>query len=397
MRELSQKRAICAMPIAGSYRSIDFTLSNMTNSHIQKVAVFTQYNARSLNEHLNSSKWWDFGRKQGGLYVFTPAVTAENSNWYRGTADAIYQNLSFLKNSHEPYVVIASGDCVYKLDYNKVLEYHIEKKADITVVCRDMEAGTNVERFGTIRMNEESRIEEFEEKPLQAKTNTISCGIYVVRRRLLIEMIEKCAEEDRYDFVRDILIRYKDLKRIYGYKIKDYWRNIASVDDYYSTNMDFLKADVRNYFFKQYPDVYSKVDDLPPAKYNPGSQVRNSLVSSGCIVNGVVENSVIFKKSYIGNNCVIKNSIILNDVYIGDNTHIENCIVESRDTIRANSYFVGEGEVKIVVERNERYVISVIRIRDRYSAWLLADKALWRFTNPTDMSMQGDSPEYEYL
>ena len=357
MRELSQKRAICAMPIAGSYRSIDFTLSNMTNSHIQKVAVFTQYNARSLNEHLNSSKWWDFGRKQGGLYVFNPTVTVENSNWYRGTADAIYQNLQFLKDSHEPYVVIASGDCVYKLDYNKVLEYHIEKKADITVVCRDMEAGTNVERFGTIRMNEESRIEEFEEKPLQAKTNTISCGIYVVRRRLLIEMIEKCAEEDRYDFVRDILIRYKDLKRIYGYKIKDYWRNIASVDDYYSTNMDFLKADVRNYFFKQYPDVYSKVDDLPPAKYNPGSQVRNSLVSSGCIVNGVVENSVIFKKSYIGNNCVIKNSIILNDVYIGDNTHIENCIVESRDTIRANSYFVGEGEVKIVVERNERYVI----------------------------------------
>lgn len=196
-------------------------------------------------------------------------MTAENSNWYRGTADAIYQNLSFLKNSHEPYVVIASGDCVYKLDYNKVLEYHIEKKADITVVCRDMEAGTNVERFGTIRMNEESRIEEFEEKPLQAKTNTISCGIYVVRRRLLIEMIEKCAEEDRYDFVRDILIRYKDLKRIYGYKIKDYWRNIASVDDYYSTNMDFLKADVRNYFFKQYPDVYSKVDDLPPANTIP--------------------------------------------------------------------------------------------------------------------------------
>ena len=357
MGELSAKRAVAAMPIVGSYRAIDFTLSNMTNSHIQKVAVYTQYNSRSLNEHLNSSKWWDFGRKQGGLYLFTPTITATNSYWYKGTADALYQNISFLKSAHEPYVVIASGDAVYKLDYNKVLEYHIEKKADITVVCRDMEAGTNVERFGTIRMNEESRIEEFEEKPLQAKTNTISCGIYVVRRRLLIEMIEKCAEEDRYDFVRDILIRYKDLKRIYGYKIKDYWRNIASVDDYYSTNMDFLKADVRNYFFKQYPDVYSKVDDLPPAKYNPGSQVRNSLVSSGCIVNGVVENSVIFKKSYIGNNCVIKNSIILNDVYIGDNTHIENCIVESRDTIRANSYFVGEGEVKIVVERNERYVI----------------------------------------
>ena len=125
MQELSRRRAVCAMPIAGSYRSIDFTLSNMSNSHIQKVAVFTQYNARSLNEHLSSSIWWDFGRKQGGLFVLTPAVTAENSNWYRGTADAIYQNLAFLKSSHEPYVVISSGDGVYKMDFSRVLEYHI--------------------------------------------------------------------------------------------------------------------------------------------------------------------------------------------------------------------------------------------------------------------------------
>ncbi|MCI9438015.1 MAG: glucose-1-phosphate adenylyltransferase subunit GlgD [Lachnospiraceae bacterium] len=358
MGELSRKRAVCAMPIAGSYRSIDFTLSNMSNSHIQKVAVLTQYNASSLNEHLSSSKWWDFGRKQGGLFTFTPVVTAQNSNWYRGTADAIFQNLSFLRSSHEPYVVIASGDGVYKLDFNKVLEYHIERKADITVVCREMEEGANVERFGTVRMNEESRIEEFEEKPLQAKSRVISCGIYIMRRRQLIEMVEKCVEEDRYDLVRDILIRYKDVRRIYGYKIRDYWRNIASVEDYYATNMDFLKPEVRNYFFKQYPDIYSKVDDLAPAKYNAGAAVHNSLVSSGCIINGVAENSVIFKKSYIGNNCCLKNSIILNDVYIGDNTYIENCIVESHSTIRANSHYVGEdGHIRIVLERNERYTM----------------------------------------
>lgn len=357
MRELSQKRAIAAMPIAGSYRSIDFSLSNMSNSHIQKVAVFTQYNARSLNEHLSSSKWWDFGRKQGGLFVFTPTVTTENSNWYRGTADAMYQNLTFLRNSHEPYVVIASADCIYKMDYNKLLEYHIEKKADITVVCRDMPPQVNVDRFGTIKMNEECRIEEFEEKPITAKSNTISCGIYVIRRRQLIELIERCAEEDRYDFVRDILIRYKDLKNIYGYKVKEYWKNIATAEDYYDANMDFLKPEIRDYFFKQYPDIYSKVDDLPPAKYNVGAKIKNSLISSGCIINGTVENSVIFKKSFIGNNCTIRNSIILNDVYIGDNTHIENCIVESRDTIRANSYHIGENGIKIVIEKNERYVI----------------------------------------
>lgn len=358
MRELSNKRAIAAMPIAGSYRSIDFALSNMSNSHVQNVAVFTQYNSRSLNEHLNSSKWWDFGRKQGGLFVFTPTITAQSSDWYRGTADALYQNLTFLKNSHEPYVIIAAGDGIYKLDYGKALECHIEKKADITVVCKTMPADEDVTRFGVVKINDEGRITDFEEKPMVAGSNTISCGIYIIRRRQLIELIERCAAEDRYDFVNDILVRYKNLKRIYAYKMDTYWSNIASVESYYKTNMDFLKPEVRDYFFKQYPEVYSKIGDLPPAKYNPGAEVKNSLISSGSIVNGKVENSVLFKQAYIGNNCVIKNSIILNDVYIGDNTVIENCIVESRDTIRANTTYIGTPDnIKIVVEKNERYTL----------------------------------------
>ena len=357
MRELSNKRAIAAMPIGGSYRSIDFALSNMANSHIQKVAVLTQYNARSLNEHLSSSKWWDFGRKQGGLFVFTPTITKENSLWYQGTADAIYQNLNFLKNSHEPYVVIASGDGVYKLDYNKVLEYHIAKRADITVVCTTCHNPAEVERFGVLRMNEDCRVEEFEEKPIVSSYNTVSTGIYIIRRRQLIELIEKAASEGRTDFVSDILIRYKNLKRIYGYKIDTYWSNISTADAYYRTNMAFLDPEIRNYFFKQEPAIKTKIDDLPPAKYNPGASVKNSLISSGCIINGQVENSVLFKKVFVGNNCVIKNSIILNDVYLGDNTHIENCIVESRGTIRANSYYSAEEGIKVVIEKNERYVL----------------------------------------
>ncbi|SFR71528.1 glucose-1-phosphate adenylyltransferase subunit GlgD [Anaeromicropila populeti] len=358
MKALSNKRAIAAMPIAGGYRSIDFVLSNMSNSHIQKVAVFTQYNAKSLNEHLNSSKWWDFGRKQGGLYVFTPTITVDNGFWYRGTADAIAQNLSFLKNSHEPYVVIASGDGVYKIDYNKVLEYHISKKADITVVTKELPEGEDASRFGVIRTDEEGRIKEFEEKPIISATNRVSIGVYVIRRRQLIELIEKAEQEERHDFVKDVLIRYKGLKRIFAYSMDSYWKNIASVDSYYDTNMDFLKKDIRDYFFKGYPDIYSKVEDLPPAKYNVGSSVKNSLISSGCIINGTVENSVLFKQVYVGNNAAIKNSIILNDVYIGDNVYIENCIVESRDTIRANTTYVGEpNNIKIVVEKNERYVL----------------------------------------
>lgn len=356
MKELARKRAISAMPVGGSFRCIDFALSNMSNSRVQSVAVLTQYNSRSLNEHLSSSKWWDFGRKQGGLYLFTPTITMDNSDWYRGTADAMYQNLDFLQKRHEPYVIISSGDCVYKMDYNEVLEYHIMKKADITVVCKDMEAGTDISRFGVVRMNEDSRIVGFEEKPLVAESNTISTGVYVIRRRLLIEMLQMAAEEGRYDFVKDILIRYKSVKNIYGYKMEGYWSNIADVDDYYKTNQDFLKAGVRNYFFNQEPKIYSKVDDLPPAKYNPGSEVSNSLISSGCIINGKVEDSVLFKQVFVGKNCVIKNSIVLNGAYIGDNTHVENCIVESRCTLKANTYYSGDEKPMVISESNNRYM-----------------------------------------
>ena len=354
MGHLSDKRAISAMPVGCSYRAIDFTLSNMTNSHIQTVAVLSQYNARSLNEHLNSSKWWNFGRKQGGLFLFTPTVTADNSWWYRGTADAMWQNIDFLKQRHEPYVVIANGDCVYKMDFNPVLEYHIQKQADITVVCAKLPEGDDVSRFGTVKMDGEGMITEFEEKPMMAHSNIVSTGVYVIRRRKLIELLEQCNQESRYNFVTDILVRYRGMKKIYGYMLESYWSNIASVEAYYHTNMDFLKPEVRKYFYEE-PKVYAKAYDLPPAKYNVGSNVKNSLVGSGCIINSQVENSVLFKKVFVGNNSVIRNSIILNGAYIGDNVVVENCIVESNETLLSDTKYIGENEIKVISERNNRF------------------------------------------
>ena len=170
-----------------------------------------------------------------------------------------------------------------------------------------------------------------------------------------MELVEQSIEDERYDFVKDILIRYKNLKKIYAYHMKGYWNNVATIESYYKTNMDFLEPEIRKHFFKEYPEIQSKVSDLPPAKYNPGAVVKNSLVASGSIVNGTVENSILFKKVYVGNNCVVKNSIILNEVYLGDNAYIENCIIETGDTIRANTRYVGEGEIKVIVEKGERY------------------------------------------
>lgn len=354
MKELSAKRAIAAMPMAGSYRSIDYTLSNMANSHIQTVAVLTQYNSRSLNLHLNSSKWWDFGRKQGGLFVFNPTISNERKDWYKGTADALYQNIDFLKSVHEPYVVIAPGDCVYKMDFNDVLDYHMEKKADITVVCTDASKCDDITRFGCVTIDEDSRITAFEEKPVKSDAELISCGIYIIRRHSLIELLEKTIEDDRYDFVNDILVRYKSLKRIFAYRFDSYWSNIASVESYYKTNMDFLKPETRAYF-EQAPYIHSKVEDLSPAKYNPGAVVRNSIIAAGSIINGMVENSVVFKGVYVGNNCVIKDSLVLNGAYIGDNTILENCIVEAGSVVEANSNYAGSFDMhKIVVLNKEK-------------------------------------------
>ncbi|MBQ5952205.1 MAG: glucose-1-phosphate adenylyltransferase subunit GlgD [Lachnospiraceae bacterium] len=355
MRELSRKRAIAAMPMAGSYRAIDFALSSLSASRVKRVAVLTQYNSRSLNEHLSSSKWWDFGRKQGGLYLFPPTITAESSDWYRGTADSLYQNLDFIRESHEPYVIICSGDGIYKLDFNEVLAYHVDKGADITVVCKEMPEGTDVSRFGVVKTDENDRILQIEEKPVQADGRLVSCGIYVIRRRLLIELIEKCAEEDRYDFVSDILIRYRTVKNICAYRMKSYWNSISTVDAYYRTNMDFLDPEVRRHFFKTNPEVFSRVFDNPPTKYNPGSVVRDSLLASGCIINGTVEHSVLFKKCYIGNGSVIKNSILLDDVYIGDGVYLENCIVDGHSTVRAGEHIVGQPDnIRVVAAEDPR-------------------------------------------
>jgi len=354
---LTQSVAKPAVPFGAKYRIIDFPLSNCINSGIDTVGVLTQYQPLVLNEYIGNGQPWDLDRIHGGVHVLPPYQTASGADWYSGTANAIYQNIAFVDRYDPEYVVVLSGDHIYKMDYNKMLEYHKAKNADATIAVLDVPK-EEASRFGIMITDEDDNIIDFEEKPLVAGTNTVSIGVYVIRRRQLIELLETCANEGRNDFVRDILVRYKGVKRIYGYKMDSYWRNIGTKESYYRANMDFLKKDVRDFFFKQHPDIYSRVDDLPPAKYNADAVVNNSLIASGCIINGTVENSVIFKKVYIGNNCVIRNSIILNDVNIGDNSIIENCIVESRDTLRANTVHQGTPEdIKVIVEKDFRYAL----------------------------------------
>ncbi|MDR2940052.1 MAG: glucose-1-phosphate adenylyltransferase subunit GlgD [Clostridiales bacterium] len=350
--QLTSSRATSAMPIASCYRTIDFPLSNMTNSGVTKVAVITQFNSRSLHDHLTSSKWWDFGRKQGGLFVFTPFLSNDNSFWFRGTADSIYQNISFLKRSKEPYVIIASGDCVYKMDYNKLLDHHIAKEADITIACKTL-TGEDVRQYGVMDLNSEGRVIDFEEKPVEPTSSTISLGIYVISRTLLIKMLEAISAEGRYDFVKDIIIRYRKKIKIHAWEYNGYWKSINSTKSYFDTNMDFLKADVRYKFIKEYPYIATKPKDQSPVKYNHTAVTVDSLVGSGSILNGYVEHSVLFRRVVTGENSRITNCILLEGVFIGKNCVIENAIFDKEVILPDNKTIIGEPGKPIMITKND--------------------------------------------
>ena len=344
LESLTAKRAVAAMPLAGTYRSIDFALSNMSNSNVGTVAVVTQYSSRSLNIHLSSSKWWDFGRKQGGLYLLNPTITPENTHWYRSTADALIQNLDFIKERHEPYVIIASGDGVYKLDYNKVLERHAATGAEMTIVCKRMPKAES-ERFGVLELDADGRIISWAEKNENGShegEQIINCGIYVIRRRHLIQVLEEAAREEKYHLVTDLIIPHLDQRRIMSYLLDSYWTNIASVTAYFNCNKDFLDPELRKFFFSDYPVIHTKVDDNPPAKFNGGARVSNSLVAGGSIINGSVSDSVLFKKVYVGDRSSVKNCILMDDVYVGDDVVLENYIVDNKTRIANGTCLVGD-------------------------------------------------------
>lgn len=325
---LTKDRTTSALPVASCFRAIDFPLSNMTNSGISKVAVMTQYNSRSLHDHLSSSKWWDLGRKQGGLFVLSPFLSNDNSMQFRGTADSIYQNLTYLRRSKEKYVVISSGDCVYKMDYNHMLKFHREKGADVTIAYRQAATGEDLRQYGVMELNEGGRLMEMEEKPLDPQTDLASIGVYIIERELLIKLIEEIVAEGRHDLVRDVFSRYRKRLNIFGYHYTEFWRCLNSVRAYYDCNMEFLSKSMRDKFILDGPHISTKPKDEPPAKFNNGASVSNSLIGSGAILDGVAIQSIVFRNVRIGEFSTVKSSILMEGTKIGRNCVVEYAILD---------------------------------------------------------------------
>lgn len=356
LKELSEFRSSTAVPVGGKYRVIDFVLSNMVNSGITNIGVLTQYSFRSLMDHLGSGKEWDLDRRNEGLFIFPPFLSDENSGWYQGSADAMYHNITFLKRSFQDYVVVAQGNCVYKMIFDSMLDYHIEKNADITIAYRDMKdfPPEELTYMGVMTVEEGGRVIDFKEKHKNPESTICSMGIYILKRELLIALLEECAAHGKYDFVKDVLISKLSELNIYGYRFDGYWRNFSTINAYYRVNMEMLRPEIRRQLFHENGKVYTKVKDESPAKYNPEAEVKNSIVADGCIVEGTVINSVLFRGVTIKRDAVVRNSIIMQGSVIEEDVDIDNIIIDKNVVLSRGINLRGIPTFPIIIGKNAR-------------------------------------------
>ncbi len=342
---LSEERAKPAVIFGGRYRIIDFALGNIVNSGITRVGVLTQYRPRSLNDHIGTGRLWDLDRQGGGVTLLQPYLGRASSDWYRGTADAVFQNIYFLEEVRADVVLILAGDHVYKMNYDELIAYHIAKGADCTVPLYEVPI-EEAHRYGVLRSDEDGRIVEFDEKPDRPKSNLISMGIYVFNRQCLIEQLaEDSRTNSTHDFGRDIVPRMvEDSEQVvYGYPFKGYWRDVGTIEAYYDGNMDLLEDLPELNMYDPDTRIRSRVTGFPPAKVGRRAYISRSLIDLGCIINGHVEHSVLSPGVYVEEGAVVRDSIIFDDCRIESGAIVERSIVDKDVLVGKNSY-VGYGD-----------------------------------------------------
>ncbi len=354
LKDITRSRSVAAVPIGGRYRMIDFVLSNMVNSGIHNVGIITQNNYHSLMDHLDSGKQWDLDRKRDGLFILPPYVSRENTGWYKGKVDALHNIMAYIRRSTQRYVVISGSYMVCNLMYDNALEYHKEKNADITVLYKEEKDATqeDLSRNILIRTQEDQRIWDMEVKPSLPKSNKISMEMYIMEKNLLEYLVEECTARGQYDFIKDILIKKMEMLKIYGYPYKGYLARIDSVQSYFKHNMELLDPINRYELFFRAGSIYTKVKDEVPAKYGNMAHSQNTMVADGCIIEGQVENSILFRGVRIAPGAKVKNSIIMQNSEIQDNAILENVILDKEVVIRRGKRLIGQENYPIVIGKS---------------------------------------------
>ncbi|MEE1200925.1 MAG: glucose-1-phosphate adenylyltransferase subunit GlgD [Christensenellales bacterium] len=356
LRELTSRRAVAAIPVAGRYRIIDFTLSNLVNSGVRNVGIIAQKNYHSLMDHLGSGKEWDLHTRNNGLFILPPFLTRENGGEYSGVVEALRANIDYLRRSQQKYAILTNSDYICNISFEPMIKQHIENGADITLMYKKVEP-TDMEYSSSsknehvfIDVDAENTVRSMEINPNAASYDNLFLETMIIKRTLLIHLIDQAVSHGARSMNEDVLrpfISSASLK-VMAYRMDGYYRRIETIKSFFNFNLDLLNYDVRKELFCSKP-IYTKTRDEVPAIYRAGSQVRNSLVADGCVIEGNVENCVLFRGVHVARGANLKNCIIMQDSYIEEYVELENVILDKAVTVRSHGRMIGQKQYPIVI------------------------------------------------
>lgn len=354
LKLLTEDNAKPAVPFGGKYRIIDFPLSNCSNSNVFDVGILTQYKPYILNAHIGIGAAWDLDRPNGGVHILPPYMSADGGRWYKGTANAIYENISYIDGLDPEYVLILSGDHIYKMDYSQMLRYHIEKRADITISVIEV-PWEETSRFGILAVDDDGFITEFQEKPEHATSNLASMGIYIFNWNDLREYLIRDEQnpDSENDFGKNIIPQMKaDQKRTYAYKFEGYWKDVGTIRSYWEANMDLLSRNNRLDLYDRKWKIYSKSRHLPPHYVSETGSIVNSLVNEGCLIEGEVRDTVLFNEVRVGKDSKIERCVVLPDVVIEEGCRIANAVIMEGVVVKSGTAIGSEHDTIYLVSQN---------------------------------------------
>lgn len=356
LRELTSQRAVAAIPVAGRYRIIDFTLSNMVNSGVRNVGIIAQRNYHSLMDHIGSGKEWDLHTRNNGLFILPPFLTRENGGEYSGIVEALRANFDYLRRSQQKYAIVTNSDYIMNTSFEPMIKQHIESGADITLMYRkftpnDLDISRSSKNsHAFIDVDEDGTVRDMEVNPNAANYDNLYMEVLLVKRTLLIHLIDQAVSHGAKSMTQDVLRPYisSGALKIMAYRMEGYYRRIETIKSYFNFNLDLLNYDVRKELFNTQP-VYTKTRDEVPAVYRTGAQVRNSLVADGCVIEGTVENCILFRGVHVARGASLKNCIIMQDSYVEEFVELENVILDKAVTVRSHGRMVGQRQYPIVI------------------------------------------------
>lgn len=351
---LTDIRSATALPIAGGYRIIDFVLSNMASAGIENIGVATEANYSSLMDHIKSGSPWDLNRKNRGLNILPPNIGKKNAyEIIRGDLDILSGIREFIHRSRETYVILSLGNSIYNIDFNEVIEEHIEKQADITIIYKDMKGIDQKElsRFTLLDVDSEKNITDIEVCPYYPKTTFASTDVFVMERALLESIVDECAARGNHDFIKDAVAKKMSGLRMYGYEHTGYTDKIDSMKSYYDNNIKFLEKEMQEDLLHSKSPIYTKNRDLAPTKYGEDAEVVNSYIADGCVIEGTVINSVISGGVVIKKGAVVKNCVLMQSDIINEDVNLEYVVLDKEVEITAGRKLVGQESYPLPVAK----------------------------------------------